>query len=120
MTQAARAPRRTSMASAAGILMVSFVLSRLLGLLRLSIQASVLGGNGHIATSFTTAIAIPDIVFTIVSGGALGSSFIPVFAGLLEKGDEERAWRVASGVMNGVLIVLLVTVNRSSWPSAAS
>ncbi len=109
-TQAARAPRRTSLASAAGILMVSFVLSRLLGLLRLSIQASVLGGNGHIATSFTTAIAIPDTVFTIVSGGALGSSFIPVFAGLLEKGDEGRAWRVASGVMNGVLVVLLVTV----------
>ncbi len=109
-TQAARAPRRTSLASAAGILMVSFVLSRLLGLLRLSIQARVLGGSGHDATAFTNAIAIPDTVFTIVSGGALGSSFIPVFAGLLEKGDEGRAWRVASGVMNGVLIVLATTI----------
>ncbi len=98
------------MASAAGILMISFVLSRLLGLLRVSIQASILSGSGHDATAFTAAIAIPDAVFTIVSGGALGSSFIPVFAGLLEKGDEGRAWRVASGVMNGVLVVLLVAV----------
>ena len=105
-----RAPRRTSLASAAGILMVSFVLSRLLGLLRVSIQAGVLGGDTRYAAAFTSAITIPDTVFTIVSGGALGSSFIPVFAGLLEGGDEGRAWRVASGVMNGVLFVMLVTV----------
>ncbi len=90
--------------------MVSFVLSRLLGLLRVSIQARVLSGSGHDATAFTAAIAVPDTVFTIVSGGALGSSFIPVFAGLLAAGDEGRAWRVASGVLNGVLAVLLAAV----------
>jgi len=106
----ARAPRRTSMASAAAILMAGFVLSRLLGLVRLSIQAGVLRAVGHDATAFTAAITIPDTVFTIVSGGALGSSFIPVFAGLLEKGDEEEAWRVASGVMTGVFLVLLVAI----------
>lgn len=98
------------MASAAAILMVGFVLSRLLGLARVSIQGGVLGAHGHVPTAFTTAIAIPDLIFTLVSGGALGSSFIPVFAGLLELGDEERAWRVASGVMNGVLIVMLGAV----------
>ncbi len=109
-TSAASAPRRTGLASAAAILMVGFVLSRLLGLLRLSLQAGVLRTVGHDATAFTAAITIPDTVFTVVSGGALGSSFIPVFAGLLEKGDEEEAWRVASGVMNGVFLVLLVAI----------
>lgn len=107
---AGQAQRRSSIASAAAILMVGFVFSRLLGLARVSIQASVLGASGHDAASFTAAIGIPDLVFTVVSGGALGSSFIPVFAGMLEHGDEERAWRVASGVMNGVLIAMLLAV----------
>ena len=104
------AARRTSMVSAASILMAGFVLSRLLGLLRISIQAHVLGGTSPEAVAFTAAIAIPDVVFTLVTGGALGSSFIPVFAGLLELGDEEKAWRVAVGVMTGVLLVMVVAV----------
>lgn len=110
VTDAAWRERRMSVTSAAGILMAGFVLSRVLGLARVVIQASVLGASGHEPAAFTTAIAFPDFVFTLVSGGALASSFIPVFAGLLELGDEERAWRVASGVMNGVLIVMLVAV----------
>ena len=92
-TEAVPVRRGTSMASAAAILMVGFVLSRLLGLVRVSIQASVLGASGHDAAAFTTAIAIPDFVFTLVSGGALASSFIPVFTGLLERGNEDGAWR---------------------------
>ncbi len=103
----ATSQRRTSVASAATILMIGFVLSRLLGLVRVSLQGRILGAADPHAAAFATAITIPDTVFTLVSGGALGSSFIPVFAAMLEHGDEERAWRVASGVMNGVLIVLL-------------
>jgi len=102
--------RRMSVASAATLLMVGFFLSRLLGLARVAIQTRVLGVTTVDATAFTTAIAIPNVVFTIVSGGALGSSFIPVFAGLLALDDEEQAWCVASGVMNGVLIVVGVAV----------
>src|SRR5256714_9186874 len=109
-TEAAQARRGTSMAAAAAILMAGFVLSRLLGLARVSIQASALGASGHDAAAFTTAIAIPDFVFTLVSGGALASSFIPVFTGLLERGDEEGAWRMASGVLNAVLLVMLAAV----------
>src|SRR5579864_2157072 len=110
ITDTAWGGRRTSVASAAAIVMAGFLLSRLLGLARVIIQAGVLGASGHDAAAFTTAIAFPDFVFTLVSGGALASSFIPVFAGMLELGKEEDAWRVASGVMNGVLLVMLVAV----------
>ncbi len=106
----AQRPRRTSVLSAAMIVMVGFVLSRILGLARVSIQAGVLSPTSHAGVAFTAAITIPNVVFTIVSGGALGSSFIPVFAGLLERDDEVRAWRVASGVMTGVLAVMIVVV----------
>ena len=103
--------RQTSVVSAATILMAGFLLSRLLGILRVTIQGRVLGVHGVDATAFTTAIAIPDFVFTIVSGGAVASSFIPIFIDLLNRDDEERAWRVASGVLNIVLFVLLVAVS---------
>ena len=46
-TEAVPMRRGTSVASAAAILMVGFVLSRLLGLARVAIQASVLGASGH-------------------------------------------------------------------------
>ncbi len=106
----AQRPRRTSLLSAAAIVMAGFVLSRILGLVRVAIQAAVLPPSSHASITFTTAITVPDILFTIVSGGALGSSFIPVFAGLLERNDEARAWRVASGVMTGVLAVMIAAV----------
>src|SRR5205809_5086513 len=54
MSEAAPVRRGPSMASAAAILMVGFVLSRLLGLARVAIQASVLGASGHDAAAFTT------------------------------------------------------------------
>jgi len=107
---AQRPRRRTNVLSAAAIVMAGFVLSRILGLVRVAIQAAVLPPSSHASITFTTAITVPDIIFTIVSGGALGSSFIPVFAGLLERDDEARAWRVASGVMTGVLAVMIVAV----------
>ncbi len=107
---AQRSRRRTSVLSAAAIVMAGFVLSRVLGLIRVSIQAAVLPPSSHASITFTTAITVPNIIFTIVSGGALGSSFIPVFAGLLARDDEARAWRVASGVMTGVLAVMAVAI----------
>ena len=92
--------RRTSVVSAAAILMVGFILSRVLGLVRVFVQNTTLGATGHLSTSFATAFAFPDFIFTLVSSGALASSFIPVFTGMLERDKEEEAWRVASGVLH--------------------
>ena len=38
----------------------------------------------------------PDTVRSLVADAALGASFIPVFNELLERGEDRRAWRVAS------------------------
>src|SRR5690606_569481 len=57
----------------------------------------------------------PELIFVLVAGGALGSSFIPVFARLRERDDAEySAWRLASAVMTlsalaaGVLSLIVV------------
>ncbi len=36
---------------------------------------------------------------SLVADSALGSSLLPVFTGLLQRGERERAWRVASAVL---------------------
>jgi len=41
-----------------------------------------------------------------MAGGALGSAFIPTFAGILSKDDQPRAWHLASSVANLLLVVL--------------
>jgi putative peptidoglycan lipid II flippase len=93
------------LASAALILSASFVLSRVLGLLRTVVIADVFGNSAPINAYFA-AFRIPDTMFTLVSGSALASAFIPVFSGLLVAGSERRAWRMASSVLNGVFIAL--------------
>ena len=93
------------LASAALLLSASFVLSRLLGVIRMSVIADVFG-NSPAVNAYFAAFRIPDTMFTLVSGGALASAFIPVFAGLVEKRDERQAWAVASSVLNSIALAL--------------
>jgi putative peptidoglycan lipid II flippase len=99
-------PQRTGrLAHAALLLSISLVLSRLLGVLRNALIADVFG-NGPSINAYFAAFRIPDTMFTLVSGGALASAFIPVFSGLLVQQRERQAWVVASSVFNAVAIVL--------------
>lgn len=95
------------LASAAILLSVSFVLSRVLGVLRMSVIAAVFGDTRPVEAYFA-AFRLPDTMFMLVSGGALASAFVPLFAGLLEKRQEDEAWRMASTVLTSVLIALAV------------
>src|SRR5579864_7645653 len=101
-----RSPHRTRRLSQAALLLsVSLVLSRLLGVVRNSLIADVFGDSRQIEAYFA-AFRIPDTMFTLVSGGALASAFIPVFAGMLAENRERQAWTVASSVFNAVAICL--------------
>jgi putative peptidoglycan lipid II flippase len=101
-------PQRAGrVANAAILLSASLVLSRLLGVVRNSLIADVFGDTRHIEAYFA-AFRIPDTMFTLVSGGALASAFIPVFAGMLTAKRERQAWVVASSVFNMVAIALAV------------
>lgn len=93
------------LASTALLLSASIMLSRVLGLVRNLVIADVFGDTRQVEAYFA-AFRIPDTMFTLVSGGALASAFIPVFAGLLAQGREDEAWKVASTVFNTVAIAL--------------
>src|SRR5918994_98450 len=81
--------RQTSLARSAGIVAGSFVVSRVLGLVREIV----------LARQFGTSEAF----------SAFGSAFIPVFSGFLGDGEVEAAWKLASVVLNISGIVVLFT-----------
>lgn len=95
------------MAKAAGFIMGTMILSRLLGYLRdLVIYANF--GQSRLTDAYHAAFSIPDFLYMLLVGGALSSAFIPVFSGLLAREKEEQAWEVASIVLNWILIGLLL------------
>jgi putative peptidoglycan lipid II flippase len=87
---------------AAGIL-----LSRLSGLVREKFFAHYFG-NSDAAGVFKAAIRIPNFLQNLFGEGVLSASFIPVYARLLAKDDEELAGRVAGAVAS--LLALAVSV----------
>ncbi len=97
--------RGRQLAAAAGIVMAAFLLSRLLGLARQQVFNVEFGTTAQM-DAFWAAFRIPDALFQLVAGGALGSAFIPVFAGYLAKRDETQAWLVASTIFNAMLLAI--------------
>jgi len=81
------------------IVMVGFALSRLFGLARNVVLAQQFG-TGREYEAFIAALIVPDLVFQILAGGAVGSAFIPVFKGYFARDDEDEAWRFTSKVMS--------------------
>ena len=94
-------------ARAAGTLMFAFVLSNVVGLVR-QILISRAFGTSDALDAFLAASRYPDLIFSLIAGGALASSFIPVFTAFLEKDDRASAWKLASAVINLVVVVLTV------------
>jgi putative peptidoglycan lipid II flippase len=92
-------------AAAAVLIATSLVLSRLLGVVRLTVFSALYGTSGAMA-AYNAAFRIPDTIFVVVAGGALSSAFIPVFAGLIESRRERDAWAAASTVLNTLSILM--------------
>ncbi len=84
--------------------MALFVVSRALGLLREMVISHQFGTSGTL-DAYLAAFRLPDILFQIVAGGALASAFIPTFATYWERDDRAGAWRLASAVINLVLVI---------------
>src|SRR5258708_11259543 len=92
---------------ATGTIAGAFVLSGVLGIVR----AAIIGGQfgaGRELDAFLAAFRIPETLFTLVAGGALGSAFIPVFGRFMGQDDTEGAGRLASAVMSLVAIAGIV------------
>ena len=104
MTVPASAASR-QIARAATLVVAFFLLSRVAGLAREMIIGARFGTGAEL-DAYLAAFRVPDLLFQLVAGGALGSAFIPVFTGCLSRRDLAGAWRVFSAVVNLILILL--------------
>ena len=80
-------------------------LSRVLGLAREVVAASIFGVSGAMS-AFTIAFQVPNLVRALFADSALQGAFVPVFTELLEKGQRREAFRVASTLFFLICLVL--------------
>lgn len=89
------------------LLTATFIFSDILGLVRSALLIGVLGSGS--ASAYFQAFLIPDTIFNLVAGGALGSAFIPVFTKhMVEDHDEKTAWHVSSAALNLAIAIMIV------------
>lgn len=92
--------------SAASILAIAALTSRVLGLIRDRLLAGYFGAGDELDIYYT-AFRLPDLVFSVLIMGAISSAFIPIFAEYFNK-NEKRAWHLVSGVLNLALLSLVI------------
>jgi len=80
------------------------LLTRILGFVRERVFAHYFG-DGPAADAFRAALKIPNIIRNLLGEGTLSASFIPVYAAMIERGDEDGARRL-SGVVASLLVLL--------------
>ena len=107
LKETAAANSRSLVMRAAGLVSVAVLLSRLVGLGREIVIRANLGTTTLPAEAFEIAARFPETIFLIIAGGAIGSAFIPTFAGYFEQDDSVGGWRLFSNVIN--LVTVLVT-----------
>ncbi len=92
-------------ARAAGTVMLAFILSNLVGLVRGILIYRAFGTSAEL-DSFNAANRVTEVLFNLIAGGALGSAFIPTFTGFLTRGDKPGAWKLAASIANILIVVL--------------
>ena len=86
---------------------LGILLSRITGLVRQRVFAHYFGSS-EAADAVTAAFRIPNLLQNMFGEGALSASFIPVYAGLLGRGQRQEADRVAGAVF--ALLALCISV----------
>ena len=93
--------------------MFAFILSNLIGLVRQILISRAFGTDQSI-DAFYAASTYPDLIFSLVAGGALSSAFLPTFTGLLAREERAEAWKLAAAVTNLMLVILTILSMLSS------
>ncbi len=91
---------RRQLFQAASIVMAAILLSRILGVLRDSVISVYFEPESVEITAYVVASRIPQLIFTVIAGGALGSAFIPTFSAFFADDDPHGGWRLYSTILN--------------------
>ncbi|MCA0376156.1 MAG: murein biosynthesis integral membrane protein MurJ [Gemmatimonadetes bacterium] len=107
---------------AAVVVGAGILLSRLVGLLRQTAFAHFLGA-GVASDAYNAAFKIPNAVRNLLGEGTLSASFVPVYSGLLARGDERGARALANAVLGlllaAVAVLTLLGIAAAPWLTRA-
>src|SRR5437867_8714997 len=96
---------RPSVAHSARTVSLAVLGSRVLGLVREQVLASLFGASREF-DAFVTAFRIPNLLRDLFAEGALSAAFVTTFSQKLSKEGDPAAWRLANLVLNALLVVL--------------
>lgn len=94
---------------AAALVALGILLSRVTGLIRQVMMARYLG-TSIAADAFNAAFRIPNLLQNLFGEGVLSASFIPEYAGLLGRGEDEEATHLAGAVAGMLALVTSLIV----------
>lgn len=94
-----------TLTSAATLVGLSALISRLLGLIRDRLLAGHFGAGTELDIYFA-AFRIPDFVYGILITGGIVGTFLPLFSEYFQK-EKEKAWELTNNVLNCFLVLLV-------------
>ena len=110
--------RISKLSRAAFLVAFSFGINKLIAIVRQLIIARQFGLSSDLDV-FNVANNIPDMLYSLISGGALAVAIIPVLTEVMTRKNRGAAWRVFSQVANIAFLVtavLSVLVAIFAWP----
>ena len=109
-----------SLARSTAVMATGTLLSRITGLLRVTVLVATLGvGESRLADVYNVANTTPNIIYELVLGGILSSIFVPVFVEVRTTRGQRQAWHVARATMTiaiaGLGLLAAVTMVAAPW-----
>lgn len=95
----------SKIASATIILMITTILSKILGFCREIVLASVYGASIY-SDAYVTALNIPNVIFAMI-GTSLITTLIPIYSKIKENNSNDEALKFLNNIINLVSIIAI-------------
>jgi len=94
---------QSSIFSAASVIMVMIIASKVLGFIRQRVLFTFFDPAS--TDLFLAAFEVPDLIFEVFIYGVLSAAFIPVFSRYISKSKQSEGWHIAAASLNILLVV---------------
>jgi len=99
------------LARSAGLISITTMASRILGVAREMVLAAFFGASGGMEMdAFNVAFRIPNLLRDLFAEGAMTAAFVPTFTRALTNEGRDAAWHLGNLVVNALLLITGVLV----------
>jgi len=95
----------SGIARATGLMMVTVLLSRILGFVRDALIAKYFG-RGPETDAYNAAFTVPDLLFYLLQSGALSSTIVPILTEYRQQGKDRAADKTVSIVASTIFVFI--------------